>query len=516
MSTKAPLPSPKQIAETINLMAECVDSPLKFVMAAFPWGEAGGPLEGHTGPKKWQEDELLKIEKFILQNKLRMARGESPKIYQSATCSGRGIGKSTLVSWIALWHLSTKFGAPCIISANTHDQLTKTTFAEIGKWCTMSVNDFWFERNQLEIKPAAWLVDELKKKTRIDSQYFNISGKLWDGDNPNSYVGPHSDIGMLLMFDEASGIPKSIWSAAEMFLTSDKTPYQFWFVFSNPREPDGAFFDCFNKYQDQWNLRQVDARDVEGINLTKHLEKVKTYGEDSDEARVEVRGIFPRQGEKQFISRAVVNDAVERVLDKFDSDNFAPLIMGCDIARYGDDYTVFRFRRGRDARSIPAVELKGLNVVQAAEELAKMIDRFSPDCVNIDEGGAGAGVVDILKDRGYKVNGAMFGGASLEHRWANHGTEMWGDLRDWLPGAMIDNNEKLITDLCAREYDHVGPESKIQLESKDKMKKRKAKSPDHADALALTFHIKVNRLDKPTSRNKKAKRYRPERASVFD
>lgn len=71
---------------------------------------------------------------------------------------------------------------------------------------------------------------------------------------------------------------------------------------------------------------------------------------------------------------------------------------------------------------------------------------------------------------------------------------------------MIDNNPKLLDDLCAPEYEFAGREDKIKLESKEKMKKRGLSSPDHADALAVTFHAKIARKDLRTGRGQSVRR----------
>jgi hypothetical protein len=38
---------------------------------------------------------------------------------------------------------------------------------------------------------------------------------------------------------------------------------------------------------------------------------------------------------------------------------YDPLVMGVDVARFGDDRSVIRFRRGRDGRPIPPIKLRG-------------------------------------------------------------------------------------------------------------------------------------------------------------
>lgn len=487
------------------------DNPYNWVMYVFPWGEPKTPLANVKGPRQWQKEELLEVAKFIKENKERVARGEDTKTYKCAISSGRGPGKSALVAWLSLWHFSCKLGSSTILTANTDTQLTNKTFGEVGKWSTLAINNYWFERNQKAIIPAPWWGEGIAKALKIDRQYWYIKGELWNEDNPDAFAGAHNDNGELVIFDEASGIPAPIWTVTDGIFT-EPTPYKFFFAFSNPRSNTGPFFDCFNGHSNFWRTRKIDARTVEGIPQDTYKEIVEKFGEDSREARVEVRGEFPTQGDKQFISRSAVQSACARELDKL--DDYEALVMGVDPARYGDDSTVIRFRRGRDARSIPPLVLKGADNMKVANTCVQLIEKHNPDAIFVDAG-AGAGIIDRLREMGFHVFEVDFGSKSTEEQYFDHRTELWGKMRTWLNGAMLGGIEeadrKLIEDLVGPEYEFMGREQKIKLESKEKMKKRGLKSPDNADALAVTFHCRVSRNDLKTSRtgqyraNRKAK-----------
>lgn len=490
----------KRILETI-LHPQIKDDPYAFVLYAFPWGRANTPLANFKGPKKWQAEELMKIRDHIAANRERMARGEKPLIYKCAIASGRGIGKSAFVAMVVIWFISCIPGGSSIISANTDTQLTSKTFGEIGKWLTLAVNGFFFDRTQKKITPTEWYAQQLRQALSIDSGKYYAEGILWNPDNADAFAGEHSSIGMLLVFDEASGIPQPIFSVSDGFFT-DLTLYRFWFCFSNPRKNTGPFFELFHAHRAFWQTRQIDSRTIEGLDTSVYDEIISKNGEDSDTARVEVKGQFPNQGDHQFISRAVISEAQARQLDRY--DDHAALVMGVDPARFGDDSTVIRLRRGRDARSYPVTELKGLDNMKVANTVADLIEKFQPDGVFIDSG-AGAGVIDRLKERGYKVFEVGFGTESSDKKWEDHRTEMWGRMRDWLAGSMIDNSQFLADDLAGPEYEFKGAEDRIKLESKDKMRKRGIASPNHADALCLTFHLTIPRHDNKLSRKNPAR-----------
>lgn len=515
MATKSALPPAAEIQEIMGMLFSDLfkENPLMFVLWNFPWGKKGSPLERFpNGPRQWQRDVLLDIAEHIKANKARVANGQDPLVYKLAVASGRGIGKSALVSWLTLWMVSCHYGSTTIISANTDTQLTDKTFGEISVWLTMANNSFFFEPTQKSISAAPWYDKLLREEMKIGTKYYYANGVLWNADNPESFAGAHSQIGMAVIFDESSGIPENIWTVSKGFFT-EKTLFRFWFAFSNPRSPSGAFFDCFNEPESGWRTRQINSLDVEDIDKSELEEIVRTKGEDSYEARVEVFGQFPRQGDRQFIGRSIVTEAVHRQLERYDSNE--PLLMGVDPARFGDDSTVIRFRCGRDARSIPPLEFKGYDNMQVVEMVIQQIYIHNPDGIFIDAG-AGAGIIDRLRQLGYKIFEVNFGGVSGQPQYFDHRTELWAKVRDWLPGAMLDNHKKLISDLCSPEKELIGRESKEKLESKEKMKSRGLKSPDHADALALTFHCKVARRGLNVSGNGRVKRYRAASDSILD
>jgi hypothetical protein len=97
--------------------------------------------------------------------------------------------------------------------------------------------------------------------------------------------------------------------------------------------------------------------------------------------------VFPRTGQLQFIDGPRVDEAVARPLVE---DPTAPLIVGVDIARQGADQSVIRFRRGLDARSIPAVEFRIPDPMQIASRFMEQVDSYNPDAMFVDGTGGRA------------------------------------------------------------------------------------------------------------------------------
>ena len=457
------------------------DNPLAFVMFAFPWGEKGTPLEHFAGPRKWQRQVLTDIAEHIKQNQGKI----DFDTLRLAVASGRGIGKSALVSWLVLWMMTTRIGATVIVSANSESQLRSVTWAEITKWSSMSINTYWWEISATRVAPAKWLTELVERDLKKGTRYWSLEGRLWSAENPDAYAGVHNYDGVMLVFDEASGIDDSIWAVAAGFFT-ENTPNRFWCCFSNPRRNTGYFYETFHGKRAFWQNRQVDARDVEGTDKNVYQQIIDEYGPDSYQAHVEVYGSFPSESDDQFIPANVVDEAMKRAKVKDDS---APIVIGVDPARFGSDSTVIAIRQGRDI--VELKKYKGDDTMTVVGHIIEAIEQYRPALVNIDEGGLGAGVVDRLKEQRYKVRGVNFANKSKNPMmYGNKRAEMWGDMKQWLRDASVPNDRYLKTDLISPL---IKPDSKgaIFLESKKDMKARGLASPDAADAIALTFAFPV-------------------------
>jgi hypothetical protein len=460
---------------------QIANNPLAFVLMSFPWGEKGTPLENFTGPRKWQREVLQDLANHIAQNKGKI----DFDTFRMAVSSGRGIGKSALVSWVVLWMMSTRIGASVIVSANSESQLRSVTWAEITKWLSMSLNGHWWEISATRIMPAKWIAELVERDLKKGTRYWSLEGKLWSAENPDSYAGIHNADGVMVIFDEASGIDDAIWAVTAGFFT-ENTPNRFWLAFSNPRRNTGYFYECHNSKRDFWNTKIVDARTVEGTDKAVYQQIIDEYGADSSQAAVEVYGDFPSAGDDQFISSSIVDEAMRRPRLK---DLSAPIIVGVDPARFGSDSTVIAIRQGRDIIGIK--RFKGDDTMTVVGHVIECIEEYKPALVVIDEGGVGGGVVDRLKEQRYKIRGVNFGNKSKNPlMYGNLRAQMWGDMRQWLKTASIPSDRVLKTDLISPI---MKPDSKgtIFLESKKDMKARGLASPDAADAICVTFAFPV-------------------------
>lgn len=470
-------------AEALAALADDLASfehdPLGFVLWAFPWGEPG-PLEAETGPDEWQREELAHIGEQLRQDPHTPIR--------LSTASGHGIGKSAEVGWLILWANMTKAHTRGVVTANSDTQLRTKTWAELAKWHGLLVDQL---KAEFTLTATALYHRKHDRTWRIDA-IPNSKG------NPAAFAGLHNAGGrILIIFDEASEIPDIIWDTTEGATTDEGTEI-IWATYGNPTKNTGRFKEnTIGRFRHRWKARQIDSRKVKRTNKGLIQGWIDAWGEDSDFVRVRVRGMFPRVGSMQLIPSDLVAAARLREPGYIPSD---PLVVGLDVARYGDDSSVLQPRRGRDAKSIPALQWRNVDTMTLAGEVAMWCEKHQPDALFVDVGGVGAGVYDRLiqlkVSRICKVFPVDFAGAGglaqmngTSVRVANKRAAMWTAMREWLTLGAIADDDELEVDLTGVEYGFRGADgTEILLESKQHMKERlQAASPDKGDALALTF-----------------------------
>lgn len=485
MNQISPLDNENRI---IKLMATLRHDPLGFAKVAYPWGT--GDFEGAQGPRQWQADTLDTIGRHLRDPTTRF----TPLML--AVASGHGIGKSAEIGMILDWGISTCADTKIVVTANTESQLRTKTWPEISKWMRASINAHWFTVTATSI----YTKDISHERT------WRADAIPWSENNTEAFAGLHNKgRRIIVLVDEGSAISDRIYEVIEGALTDEETEIIL-VVFGNPTRNTGRFRECFGRFKHRWVTRQIDSRNVEGTNKQQIAQWVEDYGEDSDFVRVRVKGEFPRAGSMQFIDGDAVEAARKREPESHLGD---VLVMGVDVARYGDDQTVIVIRRGRDAITIPWVKLRQADTMTVAARIMDLAQQYNPDSIFVDEGGVGGGVVDRLLMLKQPVIGVQFGGAADRSRdkaegkvtYANKRAEMWGNMRDWLKGGAIPDDPDLAADLTGVEYGYtmVKGQDAIILEKKSDMKKRGLASPDLADALAITFAYPVFPTDHSTS-----------------
>lgn len=445
--------------------------PSGLVRYVFPWESQGLKT---SGPRAWQADILEKIKAHLASSETR----HQP--LQIAVASGHGIGKSALIAMIMEWAQSTCEDCKIIVTAGTGKQLQTKTVPEVQKWFRLALNSHWWDIN----------AESIKVKDPSHAALWRSDFITWNAKASEPFAGLHNQgKRIVIIFDEASSIDDLIWEVTEGALTDEETEI-IWIAFGNPTRNTGEFYKAITG-ANRWITRQIDSRTVEGTNKALLDAQIKEWGEDSDRARVRIRGEFPRGGSTQFISGDVVAAARKRIVDGYQT---MPVILGVDVARFGDDRSIICKRQGRKAEFIG--KFYGIDTQKLGGKVQEAIDQVGPDSVVIDGDGIGGSVFDFLKARGYDRKTLLHefhgGGTPLDqHAHQNQRVQIWSAMKEWLAGAQIPDEPEIETDLTGPDYGYHPTKGYLQLETKDEMKARGVDSPDLGDALAMTFAVKI-------------------------
>ncbi len=433
----------------VQFIARYRDRPVEFVREVLG-----------VEPDDWQAELLRAI-----------ARGDR----RIAARSGHGVGKSTVVAWAMLWYLLTRYPVKIVVTAPTAGQLFDALFAEVKRWLRA-------------LPPAvADLFDVTSEKIELraaPSESF-ISARTSRIEKPEALQGVHSEH-VMLVADEASGVPEAVFEAAAGSMSGHNAVT---LLLGNPVRSSGFFYDVFTRLADEWTRFHVSCLDCKRVSPD-YVEDMKSrYGEDSNAYRIRVLGEFPLADDDTVIPMELLELAAIRDVIATPT---APRIWGLDVARFGSDSSALVRRKGNWVaepqiwRGLDLMQLTGVlvNEYQTAVSCGQ-----KPDEILVDSIGLGAGVVDRARELSLPVRGVNVSESpALVARYANLRAELWFSAREWLAkrDCKIPKEERLIQELATVRYSYTSS-GKIQIESKEQMKKRGRNSPDVADAFCLTF-----------------------------
>ena len=452
--------------------------PLGHVLYSYPWGVAGTDLEDRTGPYDWQRDLLTRV-----GDKLRAGEPvHFPDVVQEAVSSGHGVGKSALVCWLIRWALDTREDTRVLVTANTEAQLRTKTWPELAKWHRLAITRHWWH----------WTATAYYSADPDHAANWRADAVTWSEHNTEAFAGAHNaGKRLVVLFDEASAIADKVWEVTEGALTDADTEI-LWFVFGNPTQATGRFRECARRYGHRWTMTYVDARDVPGTNRTLHDRWIADHGLDSDFVKIRVLGRFPSVGARGLFPEPLVDGAFGKGL-RPEAYAAAPVILTCDPAWTGANSLVIGKRQGLWFQILAELPRNDNDAIPA-EMLARFEDEYQADAVFIDLG-YGTGIASFGRTWGRTWELVGFGEKAIKRGFKNKRAEMYVDTRDWLrAGGVIPAHESLREQLLAIETVPT-PNGDVQIEGKEDLKERIGISPDHLDALVLTFARPVRRKD---------------------
>lgn len=402
-----------------------------------------------------------------------------------AVRSSHKTGKSFCASALALWWASEKPNGRVVLTATTNPQIRNILWKEIKR---LSYGRGFPQPAELPGLGMQWPDGReiIGFSTKESERMAGISG---------------SDL--LFIVDEASGVTENIFEAIE----GNRAGGAHCLLIGNPTRPSGTFYDAFHSKSEFYKTFHVSAYDactyeIPGLAKEHWIdEKLAEWGEHSPMFQVRVMGNFASSHETTVVPLSLVTDAVEGYSHS-PHEPSAPLHLGVDPARFGDDDACIVVRRGR--RVVEIVTASNLDNVELAEwviDTAKRHHRSSEQSAvcKIDAIGVGSGVVDTLTHtapealmRVVEVQCSQVAGD--EESYHNLRTQLWFGIGEWLKdGGVFPEDDKLSADIVSANYDF-DARGRYRVEKKSEIKRRLGRSPDRADALALAIYTPALRL----------------------
>ena len=428
-----------------------------------------------NGLEKYEKDaagffkKVLKAEPYDKQVEMLDAVSQRRRV---SVVGCNGSGKDWTAGRVVLWWMHTRSSSKAVVTGPT----------------TRQVNDIvWSELRRAFQDAGGSLDGRLFRTSRYEAegQGFAIG---FSTNSPYNLQGFHSP-NLLAVVTEAHAMDDDDMDAvlrlnpALLLLTG------------NSFTVSGTFFDSHHEQRHRYGTVRITAFEtpnviegrvkVPGLITREDVdERGQDWTEDSDRYKGSVLAEFPERLDDTFVSSKDARDAVTRSLRPC-----GPVIVACDVARYGISKTVAVRREGPVARIVHRTQ--GRDTMQTANFLRRYLLENTVDYLLVDEPGVGAGVLDRLREMG--VPGAKLfafhGGkkADAPDLFVNRTTECWTRMALAYEKGEIDteNDEALIAQVIARKYE-LTSDGRPRVESKHKS----AASPDEADALAMTFAVK--------------------------
>jgi len=412
----------------------------------------------------------------------------------TAVKSGNTVGKSFLAALSTLWFIMTHRPSKVITTAPTFTQVEDILWKEIASLYHKSV----YPLGGSLLKTNLTMTDETFAMGISTNEVYRFQGF-------------HSPF-LLVIIDEAAGVPPEIWEAIESL-----HPYRV-LAIGNPNEVSGSFYECFRS--SLWNKISISCEEccgwqrgngrIKGLVTDEWIgERSEEWGCKSPQFQIHVLGEFPEQGPNTLINRSYV----ERARKGLDGDNKpledeaeedATRIISCDVAtKHGDNETVVGYRYGHTFKSIKGH--KHWLITDTTEKLTGETLVKKANCVVVDADGVGEGLSDALFAKRVPViefHGGYGQKAMDSTKFRNLRSQFY-----WIVAKKFEKGfynlrhleqyqyEILKNQLCSIKVKPPDANGRIQVETKEDMQSRGIKSPDYADAFCLAeFGFYMNKV----------------------
>lgn len=440
--------------------------------------------------------------------------------------SGHNIGKDAIAAGIILWFMETRDFARVPCTAPTGHQLYDVLWGELAKWMRKSEQlsrtrgdhpRFWltnlFRHTQDMLydlsAPREWyaVARTARKENPEGLQGFHASDIELDDAGEMATI--HSAANLLIIVDEASGVPDEVQAVIEGAMAS---PGARELLIGNPTRNAGFFAASHKQQRGEYTTLHFRTADSPLADPDYRNRLVRKFGEGSNVVRVRADGEFPKADDDTLIPLEWAEAAIERNPEGRQPQGKRRL--GVDVAWQGGDRTALVVRHDF---LVPHIGVYGkLEPMETVGHTVRTAEEWQVDEIAVDIIGMGAGVYsrlgEVMQERKLArqwyctvtaVNVALTAPARPQdkdaqaHRLRDY---LWLEMRDWLRDAapcFLADNRDAVQDLAGElSTPKFGPDSHgfIVVESKDAMRTRLKRlggegggSPDIADALGCTF-----------------------------
>lgn len=476
-------------------------SPTSFI--ATMWGLAPQPLKPEyvekaktVGLKEFRADWFLPFEKgkhitwqqwIILLAVEKSLKFAAPK--RISVRSGHGIGKDAILSMLILWYLFCFKDAQIPCTAPTSEQIHDILWKEIAIWLSRMPEDVkgYYE----------WTTGYVRIKSRAETWF--ARARTARKENPEALAGIHGDF-VFMVGDEASGIADEIFRPAEGALTNENV---LMILISNPTRLLGYFYETHHSDRMNWQTLSFSSEDSPIVEQGYCDRIITKYGQDSNEYRFMVKGEFPAEDtidDKGFVPLFESTDLKSSQNDKFAGN----LRLGIDPAGMGKNETVWVLRDNFKAKRIAKESTSTGKSI--AEKTITLCDFFGiikakqNKNITIDAFGIGVDAVKELALLGWNINTVNVGEKPSTNTpeeeeeaklYLNKRALAYDRIKRWLRSGGELVNKDDFKELLGIKYKKT-LQGKMQIMSKEEMRKLGIESPDTGDALSLTF------IEKPT------------------
>lgn len=414
---------------------------------------------------------------------------------RTAVRSGHGVGKSWVASLLACWWLDVhEPGTAFVVStAPTAPQVRAILWRYIRRH--HATGGLPGRVNQVEwLMPTPHGAEELVGYGRKPADH-----------DESGFQGIHGQH-VLVLLDEACGIPPQLWVAADALTTNTGCRLV---AIGNPDNPASQFRQVC-KPGSGWHTLSISAYDspnltgepvpaavAESLVSAEWVEEKRTeWGEDNPLYLSKVLGEFSDDSPNQIVRASDLHTCRLPEEEPLPEDLLLPVELGVDVGGGGDE-TVIRERRGLQAgREWRARTDRPEKIVPM---VLHAIAETGATAVKIDSIGVGFNVVGELRNAAERgehaaaVQGVNVAGRSSQpSKFANLRAEMWWTIGRMLSEeaewdlSVMDNADTACAQLLEPCWD-LDSKGRIRVEKKEDIIARLGRSPDNADALLLAY-----------------------------